>query len=576
MKTILAVLFLCLSFTSAQATTWYVRHDGGTRFSADKKDGQCDGQADAAYSGQGVNQHCAFNDVRYLWYDGAYTVAAADGFPRYGWVGKGGDTYIVKGAPWRVGQSGPTVNDGFGMAGNPYASPPPPPSGTASAHTRLLGENWASCSAANKTQLFGGYATGAVLTLAGAANVDVQCIELTDHGSCTRIGQPQTPGCSNSYPLDDAAANGIVTDTGTRDVLLKDLDIHGFTSNGIIGAIGGTVTVSNVRLGFNAGAGWEFDDGNSTQSVNNPIVVADHLLVEGNGCNEEYPIVHKFPAKTCYDQESAGYGDGIGTPGTPLSFTCDYCTFRYNTQDGFDLLHTSGSIVKVTNSASYSNMGQQWKMGAMKQVIFENNLTVHNCRRMSAAMPDSDPGYNKYLSLFCRAGGDGFAFNVTDAGTYTFQNNSYAGYGSTTYDIECSGTCTKPTIIFQNNLHIGYKNPNPADGQFPGVFYTTGLPANPFLKMDHNIFYNMRTLPEGQNGADPHVLNEPVWKGEASLDAIDFHLTAASANAAGRGAPVDIPTDYDGVKRAKPSSIGAFEPTIAVASSRVRSNAKSR
>ncbi len=53
-------------------TTWYVRPDGGTRYSSNVTAGQCDGMADAPYSGSGVNQHCAFNDVRMLYTDGSY------------------------------------------------------------------------------------------------------------------------------------------------------------------------------------------------------------------------------------------------------------------------------------------------------------------------------------------------------------------------------------------------------------------------------------------------------------------------------------------------------------------------
>jgi len=48
----------------ARAATWYIRPDGGTRYSSQQKSGQCDGQTDAAYPGEGKNQHCAFNDFR--------------------------------------------------------------------------------------------------------------------------------------------------------------------------------------------------------------------------------------------------------------------------------------------------------------------------------------------------------------------------------------------------------------------------------------------------------------------------------------------------------------------------------
>ena len=66
---LLSLVLVLLMTKAASATTWYVRADGGTRYSANASNGQCDGQADAAYPGQGVNQHCAFNDYRFLWDD---------------------------------------------------------------------------------------------------------------------------------------------------------------------------------------------------------------------------------------------------------------------------------------------------------------------------------------------------------------------------------------------------------------------------------------------------------------------------------------------------------------------------
>jgi len=542
---------------SQGGATWYVRPDGGTRYSTDLPTGQCDGMGDAAYSGTGVNQHCAFNDYRYLYATGAYGNKA--------WVIAGGDTVILRGGPWRVGYNGPNDADYFGSdPGDPYdASNPTIPPGTASQHTRILGENYASCT--TKTQLFGGYAVGTVINLAGTQNVDVQCLEISDQSQCSREGTTAADNvqCSSSYPLDDYASVGIGTDNTTANVLLQDLNIHGLVSRAMLGPIGGTVTVKNVRMAYNGGAGWDFDDGNGTPSVNGNVL-ATGLTVEWNGCNEEYPIVDANPALKCFDQDSAGYGDGLGTPNTPLNFTCDNCLFRYNTQDGFDLLHVSGSQIKVTNSESYGNMGQQWKLGPMQSVVFQDNLTIHNCNRMSAAIPGAPSGYNEYLSLFCRAAGDGFAMGMIDGGTYTFQNNSFVGYGDTTYDIECNGTgtCDTASIIFQNNLHIGYTNP--FDGETPGIFYFgNGASTSNFTQRDHNIFFNFRTgCPTGyanETCGDPLITSEPAFTSEASLDSVNFLLQSSSpAVKAGVQIP-GLTLDYGGNVFSNPPSIGAYE-----------------
>jgi hypothetical protein len=558
MRIFLYVMLILGSIVPANATTWYIRSDGG-----DLK--QCTGQADVAYVAGGTNA-CALNDVRLLAFPGI------GGYALTGkWIVQGGDTIHIGAGQFRVGYNGPGPNDhnGLASAGNPFASAlPPVPSGTAGNPTRIIGAGVAL------TQLYGGYGAGSVLNLSGSSYVEISNLELTDHAQCTRVGggyAAPVVGCSSSYPLDDYAANGISTNATTHDIKLSNLNIHGFTSDGIRGPIGGLITVDHVRIGFNGSAGWDFDDGQGTKSTEDALVAASYLTIEGSGCNEEYPIVHAgFPAFSCFDQSSGGYGDAVGTPNTPLSVTCDHCTFRYNTQDALDLLHSADSAIKVTSSTSYGNMGQQWKLGAMTTVDFEGNTTVHNCSRMSAPIAGNTT-YNKYLSNFCRAAGDGFAIGTRDGGSYIFRNNSFAGYGATTYDMNCGGT---GNIVFQNNLHIGYKQPV-TGGQLPGIFYYgPGCSDASFKARDHNIYFNMRTSPSDGVNTDPHIAVEPAWVDETSLDAIDFHLTSASVNAKGQGADgVDI--GFTGFAAASPSSGDTTAPPSSSASATTPSAATS-
>src|SRR5271163_616269 len=95
LKALFALLLGCACLP-LHGTTWYVRPDGGTRFTTNAKDGQCDGKADAAYPHSGVNKHCAFKDVRMLWQDGSYSDGKT--FPSWGWVIAGGDTVIIRGS----------------------------------------------------------------------------------------------------------------------------------------------------------------------------------------------------------------------------------------------------------------------------------------------------------------------------------------------------------------------------------------------------------------------------------------------------------------------------------------------
>jgi hypothetical protein len=531
------------------AHTWYVRMDGG-----DRK--QCTGHGDAAYSGRGNAQPCAFKHPYYLFTTGEYGNKQ--------WIVMGGDTVILRGGPYRIGYKGPNPNDYWGTCpGDAYSCGILPlPSGTPGHPTRFLGENYGKCS--KKTQLFGGFEVYNMIDLSGSKNVDLECLELTDHSQCIRIGGniPQSESCTAPHTgLGDYSATAISTSATTADVTLRDIDIHGLASRGIMGAIGGDFTVERVRIAFNGGAGWDFDDGKGTKNNDAAAVHASYLTVEWNGCTEEYPITHSVPAFACYDQDHGGYGDGIGTPNTPLNFSCDHCVFRYNTQDGFDLLHTKGSEISVTNSVSYGNMGQQWKMGTMKRVVFQNNLTVNNCRRMSAAFPGAPDRYHRDLSLFCRAGGDGIAFSVTNGSSYTFQHNSFAGYGATSYDIVCDGACSNAKLIYQNNLNIGYKDP--ATGKLPALFFLSDVPSSA-ITQDHNIYFNTRgmcSVKPTEHCWDPKIVGMPEWQGEASLDGINFHLTSGS-QARGAGiANAGPKTDFDGVARPTGSApdIGAFQ-----------------
>jgi len=188
----LLVMFFGFACLHLNAATWYVRPDGGTRFSSNIKSGQCDGTADAPYPGSGVNKHCAFKDVRMLWQDGFYADDNS-GFPAWGWIGHGGDTYIIRGSlaegvSYRVGwprQENCLTPDGsncWGHSGNAGSSgAPAPPAGTPEARTRVLGGNFANCSnPTSRTQLHGGWGVGSVLSLVGASYVDVACLDITD------------------------------------------------------------------------------------------------------------------------------------------------------------------------------------------------------------------------------------------------------------------------------------------------------------------------------------------------------------------------------------------------------------
>jgi len=583
MKPFLLAL-LIVSQTTLHAATWYVRADGGTRYSTTgKAGGQCDGLADVPYPGTGTNQHCAFSDFRMLFSDGAYATAAG---PHWSWVIAGGDTVILD-CPnsCRVGyENGATSNgsvnaQGYAvaLAGNPYGSgAPPPPSGTASQHTRILGRNYASCQDDSlKAAINGGFGVNPVIALNGVAYVDLACLNISDKSDCTRGSQNQ---CKTSYPLDDYATSGISTSNTTTNTTLTDIRIHGMAANGMIGATGDGVALQRVVLAGNPSSGWNMDAGNGQTGTGN--LTLDHFQVLWSGCEEEYPIVDTVPYHWCTDQNSGGYGDGLSTA-TATSNPAWHVTITnsvaaYNTQDGFDLLHLegNGSTLTVTGSQMYSNMGQQLKVGS--QSASYNNLIVGNCNALRQAIPGTPTGYNTSLSLFCRAADTSIALAVADGAPTYFAFNTMYSAGLTNLQITCgAATCTSASsLIYEDNIFLGFQN-SAANG-YPGsvtndysnpIYLDPGVStlfSNPGTKYDHNSTWHWKSnwaCPQAKWNEQAALCVDPQLKDETwhNYGIGDMTVLAGSPVIAAGVAIAQVTTDYAGTLRPTPPAIGAYE-----------------
>jgi hypothetical protein len=573
MKRIACLLMILLVQSQlAWCATWYVRKDGGTRYSAGHTGGQCDGQADVAYPGKGTKQHCAFGDVRWL-YD------AQDGKPRV-WVIAGGDTVIIRDGPWRIGHDqGATNNDVWCKNGNDNNQTcyiPAPPAGTAAQHTVIEGENCISeCpdptgigpDVTKITELYGGFGLFHVLDLNSTSFVDFKGLGLTRHSQCIQHGQPPLPSsCSQNgnFPADDFAIDGIATFTGLHDVLFQDLYVHGFTNRGVIGPIGGTITYQRVRLSYNGMAGIDFDDGNADPSINNPTWNFLYSMIEYSGCNQAYPGTG---AATCYGQSNGGYGDGMGAPsGTALNINFDHSITRYNTQDGIDPGHIDigTSTLAITNSTFYGNNGQQLKWGYnFASATVTGNTVIGNCLRISAPLADNAAAYNANLGDFCRAGST-LSWNYRDGQTVNFSSNTIVSYGPGLFTLGCStaGGCPNAHTTFQRNIVLGYDNPATynlgGEAGGPSGFYcqdNTRVVNGGATQTDcknmgvftraSNVFFGVRsfTCLATEKCADPKFVGEPKGSGAtfnvAQLDGFNTALQFGSP-ATGFGAPAQI------------------------------------
>ena len=625
-------IVVAAAIPTGPGTTWYVRPDGGTRYSANVQSGQCNGKFDASYAstgGKGTNQNCAFNDFRYMWDDASGAVGAGT------WVIAGGDTVVIRGCSANANQinpSNPNCRIGWDIAsgggptnlwcygvGSYTCYNPPIPAGTASQHTRILGQcafagnctpvNTYPLASNNLTQIFGGFSLNETFNLNSTQYVDIEGIELTTHnGQCTRNGSPAYPrGCATSQPLDDYAQNGFLTNNTTANITFQDVYVHGFNASGFFGPIGGPITMTRVFIGFNGMSGWNFDDGNDTPDGTGSAIIASYVTMMGNGCYEEYPIVHKgFPAHACYDSISNGFGDGWSGQDTELSsFICDHCALLYNTKDGFIGPHTQIDTLRITNSVAMGNMGAQWKWAGNinSTILFQNNLTVTNCIRMAETVPGAAQNFNQstglagsYLSNFCRAGGAGFANveragevnnyygnTIVAAGNIVFQEN--CGYYSIGNVFNSEFNCGSTINTVKDNNFLGYTDPNPILG-VPSALYCA-LSSNStcnlisdggvqFTGFNNNEFGLKpgTTDPCGKNGitcVNPLLISQPAvpWPGsETALDGFNpyagsgnsFYPTPSSPLL---GAGVAIPgltTDYYGTPTTNPPVVGAVQP----------------
>ena len=549
--------------------TWYVRPGGGTPYisAAVTPAGQCDGKHDADYPGSGVNQPCALGNVRYLWTDETT-------YYQEKWIISGGDTVIVRQNPngYAMGaddSSGPHPVNCSGDLGDCYM--PTIPSGTAARHTRILGENYASCTSDSaKTLLHGTWWEYGVINTRDSQFVDVACFEITDTAACAANGN-YTNTCRNgSY---SAANYGILQSALTASVNYTDLFIHGLGQDGIFGATGAGVVANRIHIRAMPDAGINMDD--IPWQMGNISVAGGFTLTnsitEFTGCVEEYPVVHNYPYIECRDQSTGTYGDGFGTASATGDWVFDHDTWRYNFQDGLDLLHSGMNSLIITNSTSYGNDGQQFKIGSGVTVRFQNNLTLHNCARVGQRIGDEpDSAIVQGVSL-CRAAGDGIPIAFDGQGTDIFQNNTYVGYGSTSYDMMCTGdwdSCPNTKSVFQNNINIGITNTSFGDHRAPGLFYAEQtLPPNQgWAVRDHNLYYGFRNggcppLTTGEICADAKFVNEPslTISSETVLDNFNFGLSSASP---AKGTALTIPgllTDILGLTRLDLPSMGAIE-----------------
>jgi hypothetical protein len=480
-----SVITLINTPSSEHGTTYYVRVDGGDPT-------QCNGKTNAPLDGSSAN-NCAWAHIGYA--------LPANGKARI----EGGDRLIIANGNYMVG---------YGMPGTTGCSTDypydckllPVPSGpSASLPTRIVGSEYET-GCKNKPQLWGTERVTSVLDLNDSSNVEIQCLEITDHSHCNAAGTYTDPSlnCRNSpsgyglYPNGAYGDNGIIA-SNSKNILLQNLDIHGMAAYGINAAGLTDWTMNYVRLALNGLGGWGGTYKSFTQMYGTTTM--SNMVVEWNGCSDNYP--YSDTPYACADQNGGGYGDGIGLDRTGGNFVITDSIFRYNIQDGLDVLyHSEGGTLVVNRVWAEGNVGNQIKIAGNSVVT--NSVIIGNCNYIStkAVIPHKSPATG---IVACRAGGDTLGIALIDRSSGTnlgatgyIINNTITGggnvmiLGATVFPVT-----TNPKLYVSNNILLG--DGSNTSAVYPGdtaAYYdaTIDLPTRPIiLSAQNNIVNTTRT-----------------------------------------------------------------------------------
>jgi hypothetical protein len=504
--------------------TLYVRPDGGSTE-------QCTGLVDAPYSGSGTGQPCAW--------DHPFRALPPGGPPRIA----GGDTLVIAADSYMMGYGAPEADQDEEDCVRDYpwdCHMPPIPSGPDSTHpTRILGAGW-DTGCTNPPELWGTERVDHILDLTDASNVEVACLEITDHSDCV---EDYTGGLAcerDNFPYGDWAARGIYAED-SANVHLRNLDIHGLAGGGVLAGRLTDWTVEDVRIAGNGWVGWDGDI--EDDDSNSGTLLFRRWTVEWNGCAETYP---GGEPTGCWAQTAGGYGDGVGTGATGGDWIIEDSAFLHNTSDGLDLLyHELGGSITIDRVRAEGNAGNQIKVTG--QATITNSVLVGNCAFFEGKpfTFNVDP---------CRAVGNTLEVVYTGGEQVSIVDSTFYGQGDGLIGggpregFQCNGS---ETLTGRNNVFLGDQDFfDPEDITF--LFYTEGC-SDLVFEGDYSIAYNVKNI-DAPYVSPPYpsahnLLEDPVLSGPLSGDAYGMTLAAGSPAIDAGDNAVCPATDYLGHPR---------------------------
>ena len=464
---VLAALLACAAACPAFAATFYVRTDGGSV-------GQCTGRVDARAAGA-KSRACAWQHPQLALPPGRNARIA------------GGDTLVIGPGSYMIGWGAPGTSGGSGdcFAEASYdCGLSPIPSGPSPAQrTRVLGRGFDGGCAA-PPQLWGTERVSAVISLEGSSNIELGCLEITDHSDCVEFHSDPAVRCQrDAAPFGPWATAGISA-SNSQDVLLHDLNIHGLAGRGLIAGGLRNWTVERVKLIANGWAGWDGDIGKG--SSNSGDIVLRQVEIAWNGCGQ---VWRTGRTHGCWAQESGGYGDGLGTAKTGGRWLVEDSQIHHNTSDGLDLLYLDGkpgSSVTLRRVLVAGNAGNQVKTRGT--TLIEDSVVVGSCFYFDGrdAMKDGDQ---------CRALGNAISVGLAPGQPVTLRHNSITGEGDCLLLTE--GGDARSRVLVEDNLLVGQPdrraNRQGRPGELTCGHYAQASTAT--VEMTGNHFWNLKGHP---------------------------------------------------------------------------------
>jgi len=453
--------------------TYYVRTDGG---SAD----QCDGRHDAPYAGGSRRRACAWRHP--------FEALPPGGKARIA----GGDTLIIGNGSYMMGRGAPGTEaiekcrkdwpwdcHAGAIPGGPSVDRP----------TRILGAGF-DHGCRNAPELWGTQRASEIVDLDGSSNVEIACLEITDHSSCVEFhNAKKTERCERDVePYGPWASAGIAA-ADSASVRLRDLDIHGLAHDGIRAGRLRDWTLERVRIVGNGWAGWNGDVGGAGSANDGRLLFRD-VEIAWNGCSEAYPSARH---SGCWGQENGGYGDGLGTGNTGGDWLFDHVNVHHNTQDGIDLLHARpDATIVFRNVHAEANAGNQLK--ASGSVTIEDSTVVGSCAALSdEGGLDSDDT--------CRARGNSISLSLGPDTRSRIAGNVIEGEGDCLVAIECqaSGCSGASAGVTGNRMNGGSSGNRRAGRNSPCSVWVDPNLHGADLAFSHNQVRGTRNsgCPEG-------------------------------------------------------------------------------